>query len=103
MRPTSMGAICGQACMPQPKARQSVLKRQVMQTWAHAAHWSLTLLNVSACMSKWSASHSGQESVMVTVTDRWFVSLLQRPYRRQQAGVSCWLHACVNGRVSLLA
>lgn len=33
-------------------------------------------------MSMWSVAHSGHTSVMVTTTDLWFWSLLQRPCRR---------------------
>ncbi len=45
----------------------------------HTAERGGTLLKVSACMSIWSLPHSGQVSVMVTVTDLWFESLLHRP------------------------
>jgi len=44
-----------------------------------------TLLKVSAWMSMWSVSHSGQTSVMVTVTLRWLGSLLQRPCAQSSA------------------
>ena len=45
-----------------------------------------TLLKVSACRSRWSASHSGQASVIMTVTERWVGSALQRPCSQEGAG-----------------
>lgn len=39
-----------------------------------------TLLNVKACISMWSASHSGHASVIMTVTERCEGSVLHRPY-----------------------
>ncbi len=50
-----------------------------------SALWPRTLLKVSAWMSMWSVSHSGQTSVIVTVTLRWLGSLLQRPCAHRSA------------------
>ena len=40
-------------------------------------------------MSMWSVSHSGHTSVIVTVTDLWLESLLQRPYRTDTPMSTC--------------
>lgn len=47
--------------------------------WVRGEVCKRTLLKVRAWMSMWSDSHSGQASVIMTVTDRWEGSLLHRP------------------------
>jgi hypothetical protein len=40
-----------------------------------------SLWNVSACMSRWSAPHSGHESVIWTITETWLGPVMQRPFQ----------------------
>lgn len=39
-----------------------------------------SLWNVSACMSMWSAPHSGQESVICTMTETWLGPVMHLPF-----------------------
>lgn len=56
-----------------------------------------SLWKVSACMSMWSAPHSGHESVICTMTETWLGPVMQRPFqgpsRSTQRTSKHWPHA----------
>ena len=92
MRPFSIGAICTYAAEVGGSVELDVMNTGAVQSKPHELHAykhmkhqcyqafsAITLLNVKACMSMWSASHSGHSSVIWTVTVSWFGSALQRP------------------------